>query len=105
MVKVFLHLSKDEQRARLQARIDDPTKNWKFRPRRPRHPGALGRVPGALRGRDHRDLHDWAPWYVVPADHKWVRDVAVASVLVDVLRELDPQIPATGGGLGGPGVE
>ena len=79
MVKVFLHISKDEQRARLQARIDDPEKNWKFRRSDLDGPGALGRVPGALRGGDHRDVHRWAPWYVVPADHKWVRDVAVAD--------------------------
>ena len=79
MVKVFLHISKDEQRARLQARIDDPAKNWKFR-----------RSDLEVRAQwdEYQDRYeeaitetstDWAPWYVVPADRKWVRDVAVAD--------------------------
>jgi PPK2 family polyphosphate:nucleotide phosphotransferase len=105
MVKVFLHLSEEEQRVRLQARIDDPTKNWKFR-------------RGDLETRAHWDEYQaryelaitettthWSPWYVVPADHKWVRDVAVASLLVHVLRELDPKIPPPEEGLEGLVVE
>jgi PPK2 family polyphosphate:nucleotide phosphotransferase len=105
VVKVFLHISRDEQRARLQARIDDPAKNWKFR-------------RSDLEARIHWDEYqlrydeaiaatstDWAPWYVVPSDHKWVRDVAVASLLVDVLSGLDPQIPAPEPGLEGLVVE
>ena len=105
VVKVFLHISRDEQRARLQARIDDPAKNWKFR-------------SSDLEARDRWDDYqlryeeavtatstDWAPWYVVPSDHKWVRDVAVASLLIDVLRGLDPQIPDPEPGLEGLVVE
>ena len=105
VVKVFLHISKEEQRARLQARIDDPAKNWKFR-------------SSDLEARDRWDDYqlryeeavtatstDWAPWYVVPSDHKWVRDVAVASLLIDVLRGLDPQIPDPEPGLEGLVVE
>jgi PPK2 family polyphosphate:nucleotide phosphotransferase len=101
VVKVFLHISKDEQRARLQARIDDPTKNWKFR-------------HSDLESRRHWDEYQqrydeaisatstgWSPWYVVPGDHKWVRDVAVASLLVDVFHALDPQIPDPEGDLEG----
>jgi PPK2 family polyphosphate:nucleotide phosphotransferase len=105
MVKVFLHLSKEEQRERLQARIDDPEKNWKFR-------------RADLDTRAHWDEYQqrydealsatstsWAPWHVVPADHKWVRDVAVASLLVDVLTALDPRIPDPEAGLEGLVVE
>ena len=101
IVKVFLHISKDEQRARLQARIDDPEKNWKFH-------------HADLEVREHWDEYqaryeeaigatstEWAPWYVVPADHKWVRDVAVAQLLVDVLALLDPRIPPPEEGLDG----
>ncbi len=101
IVKVFLHISKDEQRARLQARIDDPEKNWKFH-------------HADLEVRAHWDEYqaryeeaigatstEWAPWYVVPADHKWVRDVAVAQLLVDVLALLDPRIPPPEAGLDG----
>ncbi len=101
VVKVFLHLSKDEQRARLQARIDDPAKNWKFR-----------KADLGVREQwdEYHELYeraitetstDWSPWYVVPADHKWVRDVAVASLLVDVLASLDPKIPDPEPGLEG----
>jgi PPK2 family polyphosphate:nucleotide phosphotransferase len=101
VVKVFLHISKDEQRARLQERIDDREKNWKFQ-------------RSDVEARRHWDQYQaqyeeaitatstsWAPWYVVPGDHKWVRDVAVASLLVDVLRALDPQIPEPEPGLEG----
>jgi PPK2 family polyphosphate:nucleotide phosphotransferase len=105
VVKVFLHISKDEQRERLQARLDDPTKTWKFR---------LGDL-------DDRKLFDdfvaayeealtetstrWAPWHVVPADRKWVRDAAVATLLVETLRRLDPQYPDPSADLAGIRVE
>jgi len=105
MVKVFLHISKEEQRARLQERIDDPEKNWKFR-----------RSDLEVRARwdEYQQCYeeaitatstDWAPWYVVPADHKWVRDVAVAEALVDVFGRLDPEIPDPEPGLEGMIVE
>jgi PPK2 family polyphosphate:nucleotide phosphotransferase len=105
VVKVFLHISKDEQRARLQARIDDPTKNWKFR---------YSDVEARARWDEYQVQYEeaisatstsWAPWYIVPGDHKWVRDVAVATLLVDVLTRLDPQIPEPEAGLEGLVVE
>ncbi len=93
LVKVFLHISRDEQRARLQARLDDPTKRWKFK-------------LDDLETRSHWDEYqaeyertitatstEWAPWHVVPANRKWVRDVAVATLLLETLRALDPQYP------------
>lgn len=93
VVKIFLHVGKDEQRARLQARLDDPEKHWKFE-----------RSDLATRAKwdEYTRLYDdaltatstkWAPWYVVPADHKWVSGVAAASILVDTLDALDPKIP------------
>lgn len=101
VVKVFLHISKDEQRARLQARIDDPAKNWKFRrsdlETRARWDDYQARYDDAISATSTR----WAPWHVVPGDHKWVRDVAVATLLVDVLTDLDPQIPDPEPGLAG----
>lgn len=101
MVKVFLHISKDEQRARLQARIDDPRKNWKFR---------RGDLDGRAKWDEIQRRYgeaitatstEWAPWYVVPGDHKWVRDLAVASILVETLERLDPRIPEPEPGLEG----
>jgi PPK2 family polyphosphate:nucleotide phosphotransferase len=105
MVKVFLHISNEEQRARLQARIDDPDKNWKFH-----------RADLEVRAKwdEYQDCYeeaitatstDWAPWYVVPADHKWVRDVAVAEALLGVFELLDPRIPDPEPGLEGVVVE
>jgi PPK2 family polyphosphate:nucleotide phosphotransferase len=105
MVKVFLHISKDEQRERLQTRIDDPAKNWKFR---------SSDLEARRRWDDYQACYeetitetssDWAPWYVVPADRKWARDVAVAELLIRVLEELDPQIPDPEPGLEGLRVE
>ncbi|MEX2255990.1 MAG: PPK2 family polyphosphate kinase [Acidimicrobiia bacterium] len=94
VVKVFLHISKDEQRERLQARIDDPTKGWKFR---------VADLEVRARWDEYHVLYeeaitatstDEAPWFVVPADRKWVRDAAVATLLVETLERLDPRIPA-----------
>jgi len=93
IVKLFLHVGKDEQRIRLQARLDDPEKRWKF-----------DRTDLATREKWdlYMKLYDeaitatstkWAPWYIVPADHKWVAGVAAATILVDVLEALDPKIP------------
>jgi PPK2 family polyphosphate:nucleotide phosphotransferase len=94
VVKVFLHISKEEQAERLQARIDDPDKRWKFR---------SSDLETRKRWDDYMALYDealtetsteWAPWHVVPADRKWVRNVAVARLLVDTLASLDPRFPA-----------
>jgi PPK2 family polyphosphate:nucleotide phosphotransferase len=104
-VKVFLHISRDEQRARLQERIDDPEKNWKFR---------MADLETRAHWDQYQELYEeaitatstrWAPWYVVPADHRWVRDVAVASILVELFERLDPRIPDPASGLEGLVVE
>jgi PPK2 family polyphosphate:nucleotide phosphotransferase len=99
IVKVFLHISHDEQRKRLQARLDDPTKRWKFKPEdldtREKWPSYLKAYEQAITATSTA----YAPWYVVPADHKWMRDVAVASLLVATLRALDPRYPEPEAGL------
>jgi PPK2 family polyphosphate:nucleotide phosphotransferase len=92
-VKVFLHVSREKQRARLQRRLVDPEKRWKFRTEdlevNARYDDYMRLYEAAL---DATSTH-WAPWYVVPADHKWVSGLAVASLLVDALQTLDPKIP------------
>ena len=105
VVKVFLHISKDEQRARLQARIDDPEKNWKFRHSDLDARGHWDELQGLYDTAIGATSTDWAPWHVVPGDHKWVRDVAVATLLVDVFERLHPQIPDPEPGLEGVVVE
>lgn len=93
ILKFMLHISKDEQKERLQARLDDPTKNWKFN-------------PGDLEDREHWDVYQeayetmlhrcstpWAPWHVIPADRKWVRNAAIANIVKATLEEMNPQYP------------
>ncbi|MEC3981106.1 PPK2 family polyphosphate kinase [Amycolatopsis sp. H20-H5] len=93
VVKVFLHISPEEQLERLKARLVTPAKYWKYN-------------PGDLEARSHwtayqkayadvlrRTSTDIAPWYVVPADRKWYRNWAVAELLIETLTELDPKFP------------
>ncbi len=93
IVKCCLHISKGEQRKRLQDRLDDPTKNWKFRM------GDLDdRAHWSDYTRAYRDVlaecsTPWAPWYVVPSDDKRVRNYFVAKLLVDTLESLDANYP------------
>jgi len=105
LVKVFLHVSKDEQRRRLQERIDDPAKRWKFRrtdlDTRARWDDFQAAYEDALT----ETSTEWAPWYVVPGDRKRARDVAVTRLLVDELERLDPRIPPPDPGLDGIVVE
>ena len=92
-VKVFLHVSKAEQKARLLARLEDPSKYWKINPadldERELWP-AYGEAFEAMLERCSTDLN---PWYVLPADKKWYRDWALTHLLVEQLERLDPQWP------------
>ncbi len=91
--KFYLHISPEEQAERLQARLDDPAKRWKFR---------LGDLDERDRWADYMAAYEavlsqtstpWAPWYVVPADHKWYRNLVVAGVLVQTLEGLQMDYP------------
>lgn len=93
LVKVFLHVSRDEQRKRLQARLDDPTKRWKFRPEDLETRKQWDAYQAAYDEAITETSTDVAPWSVVPGDHKWVRNIAVARLLLDAFRRLDPQYP------------
>ncbi len=93
IVKFFLYIDRDVQRERLQARLDDPTKNWKFR---------LGDLEERKRWDDYIAAYDdmltrcsmaEAPWYVIPSNRKWFRNLAVADILGDTLDELKPRYP------------
>jgi PPK2 family polyphosphate:nucleotide phosphotransferase len=93
VVKVFLHLSRDEQRTRLQARLDDPAKRWKFRAGDLDDRALWDEFTQAYEDALHETSTENAPWYVVPADHNWSRNLAVAEILVAALERLDPQFP------------
>jgi PPK2 family polyphosphate:nucleotide phosphotransferase len=93
IVKLLLNISNEEQRVRFLRRCDLPEKHWKF-------------SASDIQERDHWDEYqhafsemlshtstEWAPWHVIPADHKWFARLAAASVLLDTLARIDPQIP------------
>ncbi len=99
ILKFFLHISKDEQKKRLEARLQNPAKHWKF-------------DPGDLKEREHWDEYqeayedalkkcstEHAPWYVVPADRKWFRNWVVSDTLVHALESLDMKYPPPPAGI------
>ena len=94
VVKVFLHISRDEQQQRLLARIDDPTRNWKFSPADFAERQYWGAYQKAFSEMLSHTSTEWAPWHIVPANHKWFARSATASILVDALAQIDPQYPA-----------
>ena len=93
VVKIFLHISKDEQKERLQERLRDASKHWKFDPADLQMRGHWDDFMSAYDDALSRCSTEAAPWYVVPANRKWFRNLAVAEILVDALKELDPQTP------------
>ncbi len=94
VLKFFLHISKDEQKRRFEDRLDDPTRHWKISPadfaERPHWDAYTEAFEDVL----SRCSTPWAPWYVIPADKKWFRDLAVASVIVEKLQSLEMEFPA-----------
>jgi PPK2 family polyphosphate:nucleotide phosphotransferase len=98
IVKFFLHISKDEQKRRLLARLADPAKRWKFSP---------GDIEERARWDDYQAAYEdaiaetstfEAPWFVVPANRKWFRDVVIARTIADTLDAMDPRYPEVDAG-------
>ena len=94
IVKVMLHISGDEQKARLAERLERPDKHWKYNPgdvdERELWPAYMDAYQEVL----DRTSTDRAPWFVVPANHKWYARLAVQALLIEVLERIDPQWPA-----------
>ena len=93
VVKLFLNLSKEEQRRRFLRRIDHTEKNWKFNANDVKERAYWDSYQTAFSQMLSATSTEHAPWYVIPADHKWFMRVAVASVLVDTLATIDPHYP------------
>ncbi len=93
IVKIFLNLSKEEQRARLLRRIDLPDHNWKFSEADITERGLWSDYQEAMSETLTHTSTEWAPWHVIPADRKWFARIATAAVLVDALIDLDPHFP------------
>ena len=105
ILKFFLLIDRDEQKARLQSRLDDPTKRWKFK---------LGDLAERKLWDDYLVAYEdvlnrcstpAAPWYVIPANRNWFRNLAIAEILADTLDDLDPQYPEPSEDLAGVVIE
>ena len=105
IVKCFLHISYEEQRERLQARLDNPNKRWKF---------SKGDLSERKRWDDYQEAYqaaitrcntEHAPWHIIPSDRKWNRNLIVSKILHDTLAKLAPQFPECEDGLEGIVVE
>jgi len=101
ILKFFLAIDKDEQRQRFQDRVDDPTKRWKFH---------LADIEERKFWDDYRAAFeemlaetstDYAPWYLIPANHNWLRNLAVSEIVADAIDEMDPQYPEAAVGIEG----
>lgn len=93
ILKFLLHISKKEQKKRLEERLEDPTKEWKF---------SINDLPERKFWKEYMSAYEeaiektstsWAPWYIVPSNHKWFRDYIVASAIVEHLEGLDMKYP------------
>jgi polyphosphate kinase 2 (PPK2 family) len=94
ILKFFLHVSKEEQKQRFLKRLVDPKKNWKF---------SASDLSERSKWADYMDAYeemvnetstDWAPWYIIPADRKWVTHASVSEILVSQIKKLDLKYPA-----------
>jgi PPK2 family polyphosphate:nucleotide phosphotransferase len=105
IVKLFLHISEEEQAERLQARLDEPHKHWKFSKADLAEREHWDRYQQVFREAIEATSTEHAPWYVVPADRKWYRNLAVASILVATLERLGMSYPDPEEGLDGVVIE
>ena len=93
LLKCMLHISPEEQKERLLARLDDPTKHWKYNPNDLAERARWADYRSAYETTLERNNTENAPWHVIPADKKWYRNLAVGNLLLETLRGLDPQWP------------
>lgn len=93
IVKIFLHISKDEQKLRLQSRLDNPDKYWKFNPDDLKDRALWDDFMETYEDVIEKTSTDVAPWYVIPADRKWYRNLCVARIMVDTLKGLKMTFP------------
>jgi PPK2 family polyphosphate:nucleotide phosphotransferase len=93
IVKCFLHVSYEEQRRRLEARLDNPDKHWKYSPNDVDERGYWADYQEAYEVALEKCNTDYAPWFVVPSDRKWYRNWAVTKLLIEHLQDLDPKWP------------
>jgi PPK2 family polyphosphate:nucleotide phosphotransferase len=93
ILKFMLHISKEEQRERLQARLDEPESRWKFNPADLEDRKLWAKYQAAYELMLAKCSTAWAPWYVIPADRKWARNAAIAAIVRESLEAMNPQYP------------
>jgi PPK2 family polyphosphate:nucleotide phosphotransferase len=93
IVKFMLHISRDEQKKRLQARLENPKKRWKFEAGDLKERGFWDDYQEAYEDAINCCATDCAPWYVVPANHKWARDLAIIEIVLRTLKKMKPRYP------------
>ena len=93
ILKFFLHISKEEQAERLQARLDDPTKNWKFDPNDLKERARWADYQTVYEDALRHCSPEHAPWFVIPANQKWARDLAIAEIVTAALEDMNPKPP------------
>lgn len=94
IVKIFLHISKDEQKKRLESRLQNPRKHWKFNPDDLADRARWEEFMTAYEDVISKTSTEFAPWYIVPADRKWYRNLCVARIMLDTLKKLNMSFPA-----------
>ena len=93
IVKIFLHISKDEQKRRLETRLENPAKHWKFNPDDLADRARWDDFMAAYEDVMAKTSTSFAPWFIVPADRKWYRNLCVARIMLDTMKKLDMKLP------------
>jgi PPK2 family polyphosphate:nucleotide phosphotransferase len=93
ILKFFLHIDLDEQKERLQARLDEPNKRWKFNPDDLKERKLWPKYVKAYEETISKTSTSWAPWYIVPANRKWYRNLIVGTVIIEALEDLNMRHP------------
>ncbi|MGI8541366.1 MAG: polyphosphate kinase 2 family protein [Rubrobacteraceae bacterium] len=99
VIKFYLHISKDEQKRRLESRLADPDKRWKFSKNDIKERAFWDDYQRAFEDAINNTSTEQAPWYVVPANKKWYRNLVVARTIADTLEAMDPEFPPAEAGL------
>lgn len=93
VIKFYLHISPEEQLERFKKRLDNPAKHWKLNPGDYQSRSLWDDYGKAYEDAFENCSTKDAPWYAIPADHKWYRDAAVSSIVLDAMKDMDPQFP------------
>jgi polyphosphate kinase 2 (PPK2 family) len=93
ILKFFLHISKEEQLARFKKRLDDPTRQWKISDSDYKERDYWGDYTKAFEDVLTKTSTEYAPWFIIPSNHKWFRDLAISQIIVRQMEDMDMQLP------------